>query len=287
MEEEFKDEEQGPTPRKRRKPRTYTRDLAEWNIIETQLLCRLWAKERCLYDPKHQSHLNKPVREKAVRKIVAELAKLGNVIMTVDQVTAKMGSLRAYFSGQISRSKRAKAKGGEYVSQWKFMDDLYFLETAIIPRIKTPASAERFTRPPGAISNKRNGGPVNKPKAEPLNNSALVEDSGDSMEHFTFTPHNQNNSEDDPDSALRYIMSSDMAGGVETPPINALGGSATPSLLTSSNSVGSADYAFCEMILKILVKVPEGEVKDMLKLKIHQEVLQAKYKTAASSTNGN
>ena len=158
--------------------------------------------------------MNKPVREKAVRKIVAELAKLGNVIMTVDQVTAKMGSLRAYFSGQISRSKRAKAKGGEYVSQWKFMDDLYFLETAIIPRIKTPASAERFTRPPGAISNKRNGGPVNSPKAEPLNNSALVEDSGDSMEQqdtFTFTPHNQSNSQDDPDSALRYIMSSAMA----------------------------------------------------------------------------
>ena len=282
--EEGDDEE--PTPRKRRKPRTYTRELGEWNINETQLLCQLWSKERCLYDTKHQAHLNKPYRDKAVRKIVAELFKQGGITMTAEQVSAKMSSLRAYFSGQISKSKRAKANGGEYVSQWKFMDDLHFLEDAIIPRIKTLSPAlvaspsERFTRPPRVITQvlvndiSKNGGM--RAKAEP--NSA-VEGMEFNQETFTFTTHQQ--SDDDPEQM--FIMSN---GAVDSPNNNGCTGNTTPQSSGKTNHVASADYAFCAMILKLLVKVPEGEVKDMLKLKIHQEVLQAKYSTTAAS-NGN
>jgi len=45
----------------------------------------------------------------------------------------------------------------------------------------------------------------------------------------------------------------------------------------------TADEAFLEMMQKILTNIPEGEIKDMLKLKIHQECLEAKYKVL----NGN
>ena len=45
----------------------------------------------------------------------------------------------------------------------------------------------------------------------------------------------------------------------------------------------TADEAFLEMMQKILMNIPEGEIKDMLKLKIHQECLEAKYKVL----NGN
>lgn len=227
--------------------------------------------------------MNKPHRDRAVGRLVVGLAKQG-VKMTSEQVTAKMSSLRAYFSGQISKTKRAKAKGQEYVSQWKFMDDLHFLEDAIVPRIKTPggypSSGERITRPPLRTSTGVGGSPrvmVNDISGKPkLSATGGLAPSLLSMDDNDGQTLNFATSNDDPENTIRYIMTSASNEVLDTSSPSSSG-----KMRSSSDSFkeANADVSFCNMILKILVKVPEGETKDMLKLKIHQDVLQAKYNT--------
>lgn len=106
----------------------------EWTDEEVSLLIDLWRNEEILYNTKNELHSNKEERSKSLDRITYELNQ-NQISVCVEQVSEKMTSLRCYYSGQIGKERASKTNGAEiFISPWKFMKNLSFLESNYKPR---------------------------------------------------------------------------------------------------------------------------------------------------------
>jgi len=106
----------------------------EWSDEEISLLINLWRNEEILYNTKNELHSNKEERTKSLERITYELQQNG-ISICLEQVSEKMTSLRCYYSGQIGKERASKTNGTEvFVSPWKFMRNMSFLESNYKPR---------------------------------------------------------------------------------------------------------------------------------------------------------
>jgi len=262
--------ESSPAPAKKRRPRTNMRDIGEWSFYETKRLCELWSHEPVLYDPKHPKHYLKDNRDEAISKIADVLIEEGSSITDI-QVTSKMSSLRAYYSGQLSKEKKSKGSATPYQSQWRFMECLSFLNDAIVPRVKMTRLPTGSTEPATAHVDASH---ATRQSVQRTGTTSTQQNNGIGCgggDYYSETESNHG-----------------MEGRVEA---TSLPSPAKTAYATSNNNgydkqpksqLQNADESFCDIIRNLLIAIPEGEVKDMLKLKIHQQVLEAKYKVLDS-----
>ena len=156
------------------------------------------------------------------------------------------------------------------------MEYLGFLNNAIVPRVKMTRLSAGLRVPPGAAGV---GHTVQQPvlrisrsnsQYEQQQNSGTVAAASDA-DYFSEAESNQEVDEEKIDHiASPKQVDSTVTGSCENKQQQ------SQSQLQSQSK--NADDSFCDIIRNILVAMPEGETKDMVKLKIHQQVLEAKYK---------
>ena len=109
----------------------------EWSDDEITQLINLWKQKEALYNFKCDSFSNRDERDKAVERIIANLAEEG-IETTKTQITQKLTLLRSCYSGQRGKKRASKSRGSGtfdvFASSWKFMKDLSFLEDNYVPR---------------------------------------------------------------------------------------------------------------------------------------------------------
>ena len=140
----------------------------EWSNDELTQLINLWKQEEALYNSQCDS-CNSDERDKALERIITNLAKEGIEAIKI-QITEKLTSLRSYYSGQGGKERVSKSSGSEtfdvFVSSWKFMKDLSFLEDNYVPR-KTESNLVKR-------QNHANGS-TEGPTQRKVNHAALLE----------------------------------------------------------------------------------------------------------------
>ena len=134
----------------------------------TQLI-NLWKQEEALYNSKCDSYSNCDEKDKVLERIITNLAKEG-IEATKTQITEKLTSLRSYYSGQRGKERASKSSGSGtfdvFVSSWKFMKDLSFLEDNYVPR-KTESNLVK--------SQNHANGSTEGPKQHKINHAELLE----------------------------------------------------------------------------------------------------------------
>ena len=131
------------TGKKRGRPSGKGADAKEWVDKEIFLLVELWEKKDILYNTKHLMYYNKEERDNAVKDIQRVLSD-HDIHATLDQITDKMTNLKCYYGSQKRNMENMKLNGGDgnYVSPWKFFNDLQFLNGHFLQR--TPTTRRRY-----------------------------------------------------------------------------------------------------------------------------------------------
>lgn len=131
------------TGKKRGRPSGKGTDAKEWVDTEIFKLIELWEKKDILYNTKHLMYYNKEERDSAVREIQKVLSDQ-DIHATLDQITDKMTNLKCYYGSQKRNMENMKLNGGDgnYVSPWKFFNDLQFLNGHFLQR--TPTTRRRY-----------------------------------------------------------------------------------------------------------------------------------------------
>ena len=125
----------------------------EWADNETSSLINFWRDEECLYNSKCEAFSDRDERNKAVGRISEKLEELG-ISATTSQILEKLTSLRSYYSGQRGKERSSQSSGSGsaqvFVSAWKFMKDLIFLEDNYVPRktVSNIGVKQTFTKTP-------------------------------------------------------------------------------------------------------------------------------------------
>ena len=83
----------------------------QWSHDETMKLINLWGSENCLYNAQSDNYRDKNKRMNAITRIVNELAEL-DIIVHNDDVSAKLHSLRVYYSATRNKHEASKNKSG-------------------------------------------------------------------------------------------------------------------------------------------------------------------------------
>lgn len=128
-----------------------TGEKREWADNETSSLINMWKDEECLFNAKCEAFSDRDERNKAVDRISKKLEELG-ILATNSQILEKMTSLRSYYSGQRGKERSSQASGSGsaevFVSSWKFMKDLLFLEDNYVPRktVSNIGAKQTFTK---------------------------------------------------------------------------------------------------------------------------------------------
>lgn len=110
---------------------------AEWNDQEVQSLILLWSRFEVLFNAKHPLYYNKEEKGKALNKIKEGLELNGWIFSTKD-IADKIVDLRNFYGAQrriVEACKKGGAGANEtYESNWKFFNQLNFLNDNLIPR---------------------------------------------------------------------------------------------------------------------------------------------------------
>ncbi|KAG7488450.1 hypothetical protein MATL_G00033040 [Megalops atlanticus] len=105
-----------------------------WNRMRVLELIGLYEAEDVLWNISNRDYHNKAMRQAALIRLSAKLAA------PVHEVNKKLMNLRTYYSKELAKVKRSKARaaagGGEvYRSQWPYFHDMdHFLSPHVVPR---------------------------------------------------------------------------------------------------------------------------------------------------------
>ncbi|KAG9333042.1 hypothetical protein JZ751_013919 [Albula glossodonta] len=105
-----------------------------WNRLRILELIGLYKTEDVLWNISNRDYHNKAMRQAALVRLSAKLAA------PVHEVNKKLMNLRTYYSKELAKVKRSRARaaagGGEvYRSQWPYFHDMdHFLSPHVVPR---------------------------------------------------------------------------------------------------------------------------------------------------------
>ena len=138
-----------PLPQKRSKGRPAKSDeikpqskkneaKRDWSNEEVRELITLWKEEKVLYNSKHEKYYNKYHKQKAWKRIASKLISRGFSEIEEAQINQKITSLRSYYGTEQRKEQASKASvagtSDVYVSSWRFINDLDFLNDNLILR---------------------------------------------------------------------------------------------------------------------------------------------------------
>ena len=123
--------------KKRGRPST-KKDYRQWKDEETEVLIEIWAGYDNLYNTKLETFHNREMRQKSLEEIEKELKDSKNIVADPKQIGKKLSDLKNYYGAQRRLVESSKSSGAGtdqvYVSNWKFFDQLNFLNDSFTPR---------------------------------------------------------------------------------------------------------------------------------------------------------
>eukprot|EP00794_Sanderia_malayensis_P000819 gene819-116_t len=234
----------------------------EWSHDETMQLIDLWQNEFCLFDTKRAEYRDKNKRFNALKRIENELNEQG-IKATMDEITAKLHSLRVYYCATRSKAESFKRKSGSGTDEipkvkWPFYEKLFFLSDNVTPR--------------NTVSN-----------LESSNEGMDIE------EEFCDSPLSTYSAESLPvfKKAKRKLLNSGLTGCADQKLLETATSvledihnqrkEHTSKLKISPQSEKTTDDLYCEMLAKQLKELSDGQDKEILKYQIQGMILRAKF----------
>ena len=212
-----------------------------WHDDLTYYFINKWQTEPCLYHVNHEDYHVKDKRTLALERIIESMSyREFFPLLTVQNLTDKMNSLRTYFNTQKNKHQASKSSGSGtnkiFKIRWQFYDCLSFLLDGTTPKetystLTLDTADENNPPPPPKKANKR------KRQASPTtHSSSLIEEATSVLKDI---PDNRRN------------------------PL--------PSIPKSH------DMHFGETIGRMWSEIIDGQEKDMLKLEMQRMLLSVKY----------
>ena len=110
----------------------------EWDENETYLLIECWSKEELLYNASDIFYLHRDSRAQSLNNICSALRRNGVEHSSSSEVRSKMNNLRNYYAAEKRKEKRTADSELPYTSNWKFFNQLRFLDDSYQARTKLP-----------------------------------------------------------------------------------------------------------------------------------------------------
>ena len=109
----------------------------DWSDEEVREFILLW-KEEVFYNSRHEKYYNKDEKQKSWKHISSKLISRGLNKIKVAQISENITSLCSYNGIEKRKEKASKASSARtlevYVSSWRFINNLDFLNDNLIPR---------------------------------------------------------------------------------------------------------------------------------------------------------
>jgi len=223
-----------------KKGRKGSRFEKQWSPDEIDLLINLWSEKGLLYDSKHEDYADK-------NKKLAAMEEIANAISTSsDNVLKKMNSLRTYYNKVRQSFVASQQKYGsqsEIVStpNWPYYEPLSFLNYASNARV---------------LKQTCNNNNIDETSSDDLTNNIMLTDNRKELKD---TPQNHRSEFNARCETMREKVHT-----------------STSHCLSTSKS---EDEIFGDLIIASIGKIPDGEIKDELKISMQQLILQARRKT--------
>lgn len=221
---------------------------SEWSDNEIYALIEIWSNHEVLFHIKHPLYHNKDEKAKALEKIRENLHSKG-VIYTSKEIFEKITNLRSYYGAQRRLVMTKKSGMGEdevVVSKWKFYSLLEFLSDNLIPR-NTKSSDSSYAYNIDNPPSKKVEKKIEKNRNDKTLN--VMESALDSLQQLQKERGNSNQQK------------------------------------TIAVAEKSEDAIFCELLLKMLEGIPMDMDKELLKLKMQQDVVELRMKKMNTHRN--
>ena len=224
----------------------------EWQDEEIDVLIELWGKYECLFNSKHQLHMSKSARAKAIDKIIETLKKV-NIEATTKQVQEKLSKLRNYYGAERRKEESSKVSGSGtdsvYTSSWRFYASLHFLKDNLTPRTTVNNIEEELEDGVYQINNPPSAKSARKLQEKSRENAECVmAKASKALESIT----------------ARY-----------------------QNVPQESKNKKGEDGLFADMVYEMLSTIPDCMQKAMAKIEFQQKLIQLKYSTAPAPPNIN
>ena len=123
----------------------------EWDEDDTFLLIECWSKEGLLYNASDIFYLHRDSRTQSLNNICSALRRNGVEHSSPGEVRSKMNNLRNYYAAEKRKEKRTVDSELPYTSNWKFFNQLKFLDDSYQARTrnKIPLNDADNTSPTG------------------------------------------------------------------------------------------------------------------------------------------
>ena len=216
-----------------------------WNDEEVRLLIRYWKDEENLYNVKLEKYHDKNEKQKSLKRITLKLQADGLENISEEIVSEKLRGLRSCFGAEKRKEKTSKASGAGTDSV--YVSNWRFLhELDFLNDNLVPRKSFSNLNDVNNITPNTSSAK----RAEDLARENSLEKTNRVME----------------------IVSQQL---LEARRVNETVVPQEPSM--------SADRDFSNMVCSLLGEINEGEVKDTVKLEIHQLLIKAKYKKSANT----
>ena len=231
---------QEPQPKKAKKRKE--KEGRDWTHEEVLMLIEMWSNEEGLYSVSHPNYYKKDRRFNAMTRIKNALEKEG-VEVSVDDVNAKIHSLRVYYStlnNKREQSKRSGAGADEvYKIKWPYFEMMSFLKDNLQPR-KTVSNLTLESN-----NNIESDDTPSQPVAEKMRTSR---------------PKKRLEGQQDEDVQFKKVATAYMQ-----------------KMSQPEKFQKDLDEVFGEMITKKLQSIPNGQQKEMLKIEIQKLIMNLEF----------